>query len=84
MISHISNLKNIYNILAPECKCDYRGTQINANYGDWCWTTEKPCKLLTGVVKYWDWVRCHDKGDSTAEELIKCPGENSGERSLDC
>ena len=70
-------------ISISECKCDDRGTQKNANYGDWCWTSQKPCKLLTGVVKYWDWVRCHDKGDPTKQELIKCPGANSGETSLD-
>ena len=71
------------NILVPECKCDNRGTQKDF-YGNWCYATETPCKLLTGVVQYWGWSRCHDKGDPKAEELIKCPGENSGERSLDC
>ena len=57
----------------PECKCDHRGVQKSTKYGDWCWVKEDPCKLLTGKNGNWNWVRCHDNGDPTGRQLIKCP-----------
>jgi len=56
-----------------ECQCDVRGTQLNVNYGDWCYIKDSPCKSLTGEVMSGTWVRCHDQGDPSAQELIKCP-----------
>ena len=90
MILHISNLNTILTllILVPECQCDVRGTQLNVNYGDWCYVKDSPCKSLTGEVirphVSGAWVRCHDQGDPTAQELIKCPlMAHSGETGLD-
>ena len=71
-------------ILGSECKCDHRGTQKNAEDGDWCTIKEIPCKLLTGDnVSYGTRVRCHLKGDPTSQELIKCPRDNPGKKYLD-
>ena len=86
VILHISNLNTILTllILVSECQCDVRGTQLNVNYGDWCYIKDSPCKSLTGEVMSGTWVRCHDQGDPTAQELIKCPiMAHSGETSLD-
>ena len=79
-LTHIINLSTILtlNVLVPECKCDDRGTQKSVKYGDWCWTKNDPCKLLTGKEGTWNWVRCHDKGDPTSQALIKCPRDNPG------
>ena len=72
---HISNFNTLLtlDILVSDCQCDDRGTQINDNYGNWCWTTENACKQLNGVVLTGvTWVRCHDQGNPNSQELIKC------------
>ena len=86
MFSHILNLNTIptLNTLGSECKCDDRGTQKNAEDGDWCSIKEIPCKLLTGdYVTSGTWIRCHQKDDPTSQELIKCPRDNPGKKYLD-
>ena len=56
-----------------ECKCDHRGTQIEEQYGNWCYIKETPCNLLNGALTYLHWQRCHEFGNKMYQELIKCP-----------
>ena len=83
IILHLNTIPTL-NTLGSECKCDDRGTQKNAEDGDWCSIKEIPCKLLTGDhVTSGTWIRCHQKDDPTSQELIKCPRDNPGKKYLD-
>lgn len=60
---------------APTCKCDFRGTQYDDSYREWCWLQETPCWTLNrrGFMRpATTWVPCVAMTTAGEIKVLEC------------